>query len=254
MSIDDPVEVRLKQLRDEAAGSVEKEGMHLLIVAALAQVPVIGTPIVELVSGLGQRRVQERSLLLPEEMKRLVDDLEKKTEEKIDRSYFSSEEFQTILYLALQGLNTAHHERKVKALAAGLVNSGRHTFSDADKNELFMRAIIDLMPAHLEVLEKLHSADTRRPVVLKEPEPEQQMILQRLVGYGMVESYLERTPFRPMFSLGDYQNLSALSATREIEKAVRHLNEVPSECFRINSLGEELLAFVGSPEAAAATG
>jgi len=250
MSIDDPVEVRLKQLRDETLGSVEKDGIRLLIVAALTQVSIFGAPILSLISGLGQRRVQERSLLLFEEMKRLMDELEKKAQEKIDGSYFSSEEFQTILYLALEGLNTAHQKRKVKALAAGLVNSGRSRFNDADKNELFMRAVIDLMPAHLRILERLRSDDPERPIVIKEPEPEQQMILQRLVGYGMVESYLERTPFRPRFSTSEYPEAS--SARREIEKAIKHLNEVPTECFRINSLGEEFLAFVGSPQAVGA--
>jgi len=62
-------------------------------------------------------------------------------EEKIDREWFTSEEFQTLLFDALRQLQVTHDSAKLKMLGVGLANSGADRFKEEERKDLFIRFV-----------------------------------------------------------------------------------------------------------------
>jgi hypothetical protein len=89
----------------------------------VAGVPYAGGPIVELMDGLAQGRTQQRLHAVFSVMK---DRLEALREEKVDREFFNSEEFQTLLFLmVIEKLQTTQDTQKLESFGGALANSGR---------------------------------------------------------------------------------------------------------------------------------
>ena len=115
----------------------------------VASIPYAGGPILELWNGLAQRRTQERVNTVFENMRERLEFMDA---DKVNRAFFDSEEFQTLLYLLLEKLHTTHDERKLKMFGDALANSGRTEFQTSDK-ESYVRTLRDLSLGDLRTLE-----------------------------------------------------------------------------------------------------
>src|SRR5437867_6476516 len=134
MAIDDELEISLAQL----ANSAEADPGHELINIAIKMIPIVGSGIDELMSGLAQRRLVERILDVFGQMKSQLNVL---MEDQIRKEYFTSEEFQTLLALALQEIQTTPDRKKLEMIAAALCNSGKVQFQDETKKQLYVRVL-----------------------------------------------------------------------------------------------------------------
>jgi len=123
-----------------------------VISAAMRSIPFVGGQMVALMSGAARKRLVERMLDVLREMKYQMDDIRA---EQVNTEFFESDEFQTLLALVLQEVQTTHDEKKLKMLAASLCNSGKVEFEAETRKELFIRVLRALSPEHIRVLAAL---------------------------------------------------------------------------------------------------
>jgi len=76
-------------------------------------------------------------------------------EDKVDREWFRSEEFQTLLYEAFNQLNVTHDREKIEMLGVALANSGATRFKGRRTQRLFIHFVRELTRQHLKVLVEL---------------------------------------------------------------------------------------------------
>jgi len=99
VNLPDELDIELKRYKDDSGAAVQEIALRSMI----AGVPLVGSSILEILNGLAQRRQQER---LNDVFDALKNRLHELGDEKIDRKFFRSEEFQTLLFLLLERLHT----------------------------------------------------------------------------------------------------------------------------------------------------
>jgi len=148
MAIDDPLEKVLQQYAEDSSVNVSEVALE----SAINAIPIVGSAIAALFSGLARRRIQDRLIEVLKEIKKEIAAMQ---EDDICKAFFYSAEFQTLFSMALEQLQTTHDRKKLKLLAMGLAHSGFKSFSEEDRKELFIRALRDLTPAHIDFLTRL---------------------------------------------------------------------------------------------------
>src|SRR5690349_2048903 len=101
MGIDDKLEKVLNEYQTEA---LITPGDRLLD-AAINGIPFVGSSIAALFGGVARQRVQERTAEVFETMKEELDGIK---EEAINKQFFETEEFQTLLALIIEQVQTTH--------------------------------------------------------------------------------------------------------------------------------------------------
>jgi len=234
MAIDDKLEKTLANLSADGALDQGEEAFFALVAA----IPLIGGPISSLLTGGAKRRVIDRAA---EVFRAVKERLEATEEAKIDRTFFETEEFQTLLTLVLEQLQTTHDKAKLQMLSAALANGGLKEFSADTRKELFLRILRDLSPSQLNVLESLRpparfeSFPSGWPA-RSNPGGEELAVLQSLAANGLVDQTLERK--KPPSLRADLQSLARLND---------YLAEAPALVFRLNSFELDFLRYVGQP-------
>jgi hypothetical protein len=199
---------------------------------ALAAIPFAGGAILELVDGLAQRRVQQRLNDVFDSMRERLSVLD---EDKVDRVFFHSEEFQTLLFLLLERLHTTHDTDKLRIFGSALANSGSLDFKTDDK-EAYIRLLRELSLNDLRTLndENLkgwfphtHDIDYAPDVLAS---------LYRLQGMGLVLDKL-RVKEVPAGRTGS-ERLDAQRAISEL------LTQPPKKTFYLSEFGANFLNFV----------
>ena len=146
--IDDEMARQIEAYKEDLEPFVGKKSLN----AAIAAVPFVGSVILSIASDIGTRKSYERAI----EMFRLIkQNLEHLDESQLDKDFFTTDEFQTLLFLAFEQLRTTHDKEKQAMLAAALSNSGTTDFSAEERKELFVRVLRDLSPQHIRVLKGL---------------------------------------------------------------------------------------------------
>jgi hypothetical protein len=249
MEIDDKLQKVLDNLSEESHFDASKEVLNVVI----ASIPHAGSAIASLSAGRAKRRILERAT---EVFRAMKERLEQLGESKIDKSFFESEEFQTLLALALEQIQTAHDKAKLKMLACGLANGGVQEFSCDNRKELFIRILRDLSPNHVRVLagllppaRSLNAGPDLWPVS-HEPHGEDLAILQNLASHGLVEDFLKsgRTTISGLRYGSQWTESEAVRAVNEALKAA------PSRSFRISKFGLDFLKYLGVSGAPAFNG
>ena len=206
-----------------------------------------------------------------------VNEIRKIGEGKVDRDWFRSEEFQTLLYEALRQLHVTHDREKIEMLGVALANSGAPGFREDERKDLFIRFVRDLTRQHLKMLLSLVPPPLqfyepppplpgnnwmRRPIITPEdndktirylrwnrrpsvtPQDDDLLALQMLHAYGLVEESLAspiqepRIPSRPSES-------DLRGAVRDFAKQF----EKPTiRSFKLSQLGQDFLDFMGLPK------
>jgi hypothetical protein len=240
MPTDDTLEKALERLTDESKIKVGGEALE----AAIAAVPFAGGPMGSLLSGSERRTVVARAVEVFRVMK---DRLETLDESRVDKSYFQSEEFQTLLRLTLSQIQTTHDAEKLRALADGLANSGLTEFSAESRKELFFRILRDLSPDDFRMLKNLVPKPERRELPADfwptehAPHDDALAVLQRLEAQALVNMSL-KSERRISGLFADAHPLSK----SDVEKAIKEaLQKPPSRHYRISMFGLEFLNYFG---------
>jgi hypothetical protein len=144
-SLPSELEVLIAQHKERAETTLRE----IVLSTAISLIPYAGSAINEIKNGLAQRRVQER---LDDFFDAMKERLHTVAEDKVDKEYFHSEEFQTLLYLLLERLHTTHDKKKLRIFGITLGNSGLIEFKTDDK-EHFVRVLRDLSLSELQVLD-----------------------------------------------------------------------------------------------------
>jgi hypothetical protein len=233
MAIDD----KLGKTLDQYERSVVAAPGNLVIEAALNAVPFVGSSIAALLSGKAQERVRQRVADVFTAMKEKLDSVE---EESVRKDYFSSEEFQTLLALVIEQLQTTHDKDKLRLLARVLVNSGLREFATEERKEVFVRALRDLTPSHISILAKLLPQTTPQVYPQARKNPADQLLVQYLVALGFVEEInetqrvLDNAAQRARTMSAD----AALSALRNVVSAMAQKK------YRLTEVGQDFLVFL----------
>ena len=254
MLLDDDLSKACETLSQQIQGIIGKESVDAAIkTIIISRVPLIGTYLATLISNLAIKRTFERTTEL---FTLIAKRIEHVGTDKVDKEFFKTEEFQTLLFLAMEQLQTTHDKTKIEMLANALANSATLAFSSEERKEFFVRTLRDLSPHHVRVLKELMPADrelaatpTFWPTKV-EPTGEELGILQSLTAGGMVEDFLTLDKNRnfPELRFGNAWG------EREIKEALRkYINVAPRRNFRISRLGIDFLNFVGGTPASQAS-
>jgi hypothetical protein len=177
--------------------------------------------VTELMTELAIQRTNDRMREMFEHFTSKIHEL---GEDKVDREWFRSEEFQTLLYEAFQQLLVTHDREKIEMLGVALANSGAPGFKEEERKDLFIRFVRELTRQHLKMLlelapkllpfdpkaptpsgaEPMRDETTRslrwnwRPTVV--PQNDNLLALQMLHAYGLVEEEIKSSIKEPHFS------------------------------------------------------
>jgi hypothetical protein len=242
LAIDDKLEKLVEGLRVEVNPSPQLVALDALI----ASIPYVGAAIGSILIDKWKQRLIKRAVTLFREIKNRMEKLE---ETALDHAYFDTEEFQTILFLALQQLQTTHDKQKIRMLAWAVANSGTRDYSSDTRKEIFVRALRELTPHHIEMLKRLrpaiHHGDqtfyTRE--TLKRLGDFDLLVAHDLVRLGFVRESLEFARLQHRHTGTRPEELAA--KTEELARAV--LDETPARLFDITNLGLDFMKFVGEP-------
>ena len=241
MAIDD----KLAKVLDDYESEIVATPGNLVIEAALNAVPYVGSSIAALLAGKAQERVRQRVADVFTAMKEKLDSVE---EGSVRKEFFESEDFQTLLALAIEQLQTSHDKGKISLLAKALVNSGLRQFDGEERKEVFVRALRDLTPTHISIMAEL----LPQPILGMVGEyfkvkPQQHMydptaklLLQYLVAIGFVEEIVE--------VLDVFHRAARTGQRLTIEEALYAINEtvskLPEKKYRLTDVGTDFLAFL----------
>jgi hypothetical protein len=253
------------EITDEAKQMLQGKLVRSGVLGVLSLIPGVGSAVIELMTELAMQRTNNR-------VKEMFDHFTSKIrdvgEQKVDREWFRSEEFQTLLYEAFSQLNVTHDREKIEMLGVALANSGSPRFKEEERKELFIRFVRDLTRQHLKVLLELAPSEvpiaasplhpdlkpidekttrsfwwTSRPTL--RPKDDDLLALQMLHAYGLVEEKLKSSIEQPRFSSISDKG-QAREALRQFIKNVE--NAKVERSFRLSPLGEAFLKFMGLPK------
>jgi len=148
MAVDNELEIVVSQHAEESDVRLLHIIRQSVARSGIGVVPVVGSSINNIFSGLAQRRAAERMNSVFRAMKKRLDEL---GEEKINKSFFETEEFQTVLLLILENIHTTHDAEKLKVFGNALANAGAVDLKNADKENL-ARILRDLTATDFVVL------------------------------------------------------------------------------------------------------
>lgn len=271
MTIDDKLGKALDELAASARFDVGKEVIKLVV-----SLSPLGKALDKVMSGAAQRRLIERIVEVFEEVKSQLD---KAGEAQIQEEYFMTEEFQTLLTLVLQELQTTHDRTKLRMLATALSNSSQIKFQYETRKELFVRTLRALSPEHIQLLNSLaskqitheefaKSEDSLKDYVnengyslaelnyltssyawkagyikafpiIQAPKGERLLLLQNLAGNGLVEEAIGQKVSRRESRIKKKSNFTDL-----VTGFTPSPTGIPVRCFKLSTFGEQFLAFV----------
>jgi len=247
VTIDDPVGVELRQATEEIEEAsylparLARLGLSGVAAAALVSLPFFSQVLTGLILN-SSARFERRFIRVAE----ALEEQQKRIEQRIpDKSYYESEEFQSLLMLVLEKLHATHQEEKLKTLGEALANSGTSEFVKEDK-EQYLRTLQELSLEDVQMLRRLAEinslpAHPQRTGIPKHESPS----LSRLVSLGLVQESVKlrglRTPVIPRSSQ------SAETFARSlVDGFKRYFQQASQATYRISGFGQKFLSFVAS--------
>ncbi len=253
MAIDD----KLEKVLDEYEKNAITTPGGLTIEAAINAIPIVGSSIAALISGKVQERVRQRTVDVFIAMK---DEIESVDEKAIHKEFFESEEFQTLLALTIEQLQTTHDQEKLKMLGRALAHSGFKAFGGEGRKELFLRSLRDLTPIHIGLMSALLAPDHPDPLMagaLWQHRPERRnydevtkLLVQHLIALGFMEELI--APLDTQKRLGPFYPWKP-EPEAEQRRVVDLLSKPPNISYRLSLLGRDFLKYIGVRGSQAAT-
>lgn len=234
MAIDDRLEKALEFYEKELETNIPMKAAKV----AIELIPQYGNHIVKLLFGDAQKRVAERAKDVFDAVRERVERLD---EQKIDKEFLKSDEFMTIIILAVEQLQTTHDKEKLRMLANALANSGTTDFSSDARKELFFRIFRTLAPEHLAEMQRIRIKQIgsvpgmSKGIEVKDPKGELLAVLQTLAANGLVDEHQE---FHSGLAPGRFSNENQVK-----EVIAKFLRTPPMRCFKVSRFGEDFLKF-----------
>jgi hypothetical protein len=267
MPIDEEQPDAALEISKETERTIQGQLASSGVAGALSLIPGVGSAINEMMTQLAIKRTNER---IKELFEHFANKVRYIGEEKVDREWFRSEEFQTLLYEALQQLHVTHDRQKIEMLGAALANSGTEGFKDEDRKDLFIRFVRDLTQHHLKVLLRLAPEALPMPAVPRHPNTEpldeesarslrshwrptihpnqddELMALQMLHASGLVEENIKSSIEQPSLPSRFTSESQIRDAVERFSKSVEH--PTITRTFRLSPLGDAFLKFMDLPK------
>jgi len=228
VKLPDELETELRLYKQGSETAIQE----IAVRTALATIPFAGSALLEIFNGLAQRRAQERLNDLFGQMRSRLNLL---GEEKVDRDYFHSAEFQSLLFLLIDKLHTTHDAERLRMFGNALGNAANVDFKSDDK-EQYVRVLRDLSLGDLKILndEKLKGWLPHLPHVNIDYAPEILVSIYRLQAMGLVIAKLRQ---KGVFRTGD--------ATQDIQNVMSNLStQPPVMTFYLSGFGTNFLRFI----------
>lgn len=251
------------QIGNETKRMLQDKLLSSGVAGALSLIPVIGAAVSELMTELAIQRANNR---MNEMFEHFTSKIREVGEDSVDREWFRSEEFQTLLYEALRQLHVTHDREKLEMLGVALANSGTASFKEEERKELFIRFVRDLTRQHLKML--LELAPERLPMPSQpggqpldeeaedslrwswrptlRPKNDDLLALQMLHAYGLVEESLKSSIEEPRLPAKFTSESQIRDAVKKFSKSIE--NQKVTRSFRLSRLGDEFLRFTGLPK------
>jgi hypothetical protein len=247
MAIDDPVEITLHQVNEELSEDsylpmrLVKLGFSATIAGTLATMPAIVRILTSLLTN-ASGRFERRFLRVAEELNAQ----QKRIEQKIpDKSYYESEEFQTLIGLVIERLHTTHDANKLRMFGDALANCGSGEFQSDDKEE-YIRTLRDLSAKDLRILSDPKLTGWTPHIANIEYDAEVLSSLSRLAGLGLVTEHLKVKS--PSAGTTGSERLDAANVMREL------LTTPPKRTYSLSPQGTRFLNFIASGSTGDAAG
>ena len=267
MPIDEEQPQFALDLTNEAKRTIQAKLMSSGVAGVLSIIPGVGAAVTEMMTELAIQRTNER---INEMFGHFANRIKEVGEDKVNREWFRSEEFQTLLFEALRQLHVTHDREKVKMLGVGLANSGTSGFKSEDRKDLFIHFVRDLTRQHLKVLIDLIPRPLQQshyPPMGSNVPPLDEGVVQRLMwdsrpriapagddllalqmlhAYGLVEECIKSWVEEPRIPVTISTESQLRSAVRDFANSLAHPKITRS--FSLSPLGNEFLKFVGLPK------
>ena len=259
------------EISNEAKRMLQEKLVSSGVAGVLSLIPGVGAAVTELMTELAIQRTNNR---VKEMFEHFTNKMREIGETKVDREWFRGEEFQTLLYEALQQLHGTHDREKIEMLGVALANSGAPGFEAEERKDLFIRFVRELTRQHVKVLvelaPKLLSFDETPPAqsgvkpmsnetasksrwnwrpTLTPTEDDDFFALQMLHAYGLVEENLKASIHEPRIP-SSLSKSQIRDAVRRFSKSIE--NPKVTRSFRLSPLGDDFLKFIGLPKPTAA--
>jgi len=248
VAIDDELEnsESIQAIAEDAKKSTQEIVVRSQIVGLLAWflppwLMPVGTAVAEVLNQTATKRLYSR---LHDMRKAMIDCLEEVDRRKVDKDWFQSEEFQTMLFEAAQQATVTSDRRKIAMLGNTLANGGVTDFREENRKELFLHLVRDLTPQHIAMLRRLSPSPGESAIwkpSISNPKEEDLLVLQMLSASGLVVSSQEPPKVRtPRFG----GSVSSNEAKQIAAKFIEDLQKTPKTNFRLSTLGNDFLKFV----------
>ncbi len=226
MSLPDELNTEIQQYQKDSETTIQ----DITLRGIIAGIPFVGGLIAEIFNGLAQQRQQERLNNVFDALRNRLHEL---GQEKIDRSVFKSEEFQTFLFLLLERLQTTHDAEKLRQFGNALSNAGSLEFSD-DAKEDYIRILRDLSRRDLTTLDDFGLKGWTPHTREIHYSADVLVSLSRLQGMGLVIGNLKPK------SVNQVSN----SPTEIAQIISDMISQPPPIQYSLSTLGERFLRFV----------
>jgi hypothetical protein len=145
---DDPLIVKARQMEDDQSEVLAMGRSMAATVVNLTFPGHVGEFFTEMLGVISQKRWNERGVELLTDFASAVASLK---DQIADEHYYKSEEFQALVFEAMDQGRTNRHQEKRKMLSIALARSGTERFLPDPNKELYLRCLRDLTP--LDILQ-----------------------------------------------------------------------------------------------------
>ena len=245
MVIDDPIRVQLQAVKRDLDPDIERD-MKAAIVAGLVScipVPGVRAAIQNLLDGKAQRNLHRRWVELFENLGKRIQEIKNSIP---DPDYFSSDEFQTLLALAWEQLQTTHDKNKRKLLANALANSGSAEFTKDSSKEQYVRVLRDLSPEDIAVLKSMSLGIAKQ----FKSGGELPAGLSRLTGLGLVKESITLREWNLNSIPSRVDDVGqAMKKLKEFREAMaKYLQQPPVRAYELSGFGRRFLKFLAAEQ------
>jgi hypothetical protein len=208
----------------------------------------IAAGVTEGLNQLANKRMYSRLKEMREAMHERLDEVDKN---KVDKEWFQSEEYQTMLFEAVRQVMVTADRKRIAMLGNALANAGIDQFRADSRKELFLQLIRDLTPHHVAVLKQMLPDESLPPQIqwrarrsITTTKEEELAVLQMLAANGLVTESLKESHMPPNRQ-SSYRQPSPAEMAQNLRKLIAAARKPPTRVFQLSTLGRDLLNFVG---------
>jgi hypothetical protein len=249
MTIDDPVRVEIHQAREELEARsylpsrAVQLGMSAVAAAAFAKLPFFSQIFTALLMS-SSSKIETRFLDVAEALENQLQLIEHKIH---DKNYYESDEFQTLLVLIIEKLQSTHQKEKLRIFGESLANCGHIDFV-ADDKEDYIRTLRDMSLEDIQALRKAAEfnklpSHLRGKGFLKSENPS----FSRLSSLGLIHESVGLRELNLSIPSVPQSRQSPEGYTRALANAFeQYFKKGPLVTYRLSVFGSRFLDFIST--------